>query len=121
MKLITRDADSAALNELRQRLEEKGIPAFVGGENVARIMPPLGLTQAGLWIYLDRQYEDAIRLVDDPDSPVVSAVDVEAFYASQPGEAARFRLLNRALIHIALIIVAVSVGLYFLAWVLTRL
>lgn len=120
MKLITRDADGARLEQLRRRLEENGIPAFIGGENVARIIPPVAMTQPGLWIFLDHQLDDAQALLRNPDHQVMTAVDVEAFYESQPNEETQYRQLNRALIHIALVVLAISGTLFFLAWILGR-
>ena len=46
---------------------------------------------------------------------------IEAFYESQPDEAERFTQLNRALIHIALLIVAAGAALFVLVWLIVKL
>lgn len=121
MKLITRDADNFYLDELKSRLEQHGIPAFIGGEHVARMVTPFVMTQPGLWIYLDHQLADATALVRDADHPVASGIDVDAFYAHQPQEPAQSAGIKQALLHIGLVAAGVVAALFALSWLLVRL
>ena len=112
MKLITRDANTAYLQDLKDLLEKNGIPAHIGGKNVARVIPPIALTQPTLWIYLDHQFFDAVNLVNNPSHTVLTGIDVEAFYENQPEENVARAKLNRALLHLGLVMVGI-LGLMF--------
>lgn len=118
MKMLTRDSDRQYLIELKQRLEANGIPAVIQGENTARMIVPIFLLQPTLWVYLDEQFEDAIKLMDNPDHEVSSKIDMEEFYAMQPSEEQQAHDLNAALLHLLLIVGVVMLGLYALIKVL---
>ncbi len=117
MKMLTRDSDRQYLIELKQRLEENGIPAVIQGENAARMIVPI-LLQPTLWVCVDEQFEDAVCLMDNPDHQVSSKIDMEEFYAMQPSAEQQARDLNAALLHLLLIVGAVMVGMYALIKVL---
>jgi len=121
MKLITRDSDNAHLQQLKALLEENGIPAHIGGENIARIIPPIAMSQAGLWIFLDHQFSDAVQLTKNPEHQVTTGIDVEAFYQNQLNGQEQSSQLNSALTHLALVAGGVIVLFFFLAFVLERL
>jgi hypothetical protein len=82
MKLLIKDRDSTYLQTLKMLLERNGIPAFISGENTARMITPYLFTEPGLWIYLDEQETEALKLIDDPDYEVINRVDVSAFHDS---------------------------------------
>ncbi len=116
--MLTRDSDRNYLIELKQRLEENGIPAVIQGENTARMIVPIFLLQPTLWVYLDEQFEDAVELMGNPDHQVSSGIDIEEFYALQPSAEQQAQDLNAALLHLLLIVGAVMVGMYVLIKVL---
>lgn len=82
MKLLIKNRDTSYLLTLKMLLEGNGIPAFISGENVARMITSYIFTEPGLWIYIDKQEDEALKLIDDPDYEVINSVDVSAFYES---------------------------------------
>jgi len=80
MKLLTKSTDTSYLHTLKGLLEENGIPASISGENTARMITPFLMTQPGLWVYLDEQFEEASKLINDHEYTVLNKIDVEAFY-----------------------------------------
>jgi hypothetical protein len=112
MKLLTRDKDKIYLHELKRLLEDNGIPAIVQGENTARILPSFLMSQAGLWVYLDQQFEDAVNLMMDTDHKVTTGIDVDEFYMAQPAEEEQTNLLNKALIDLALFAIYICIGMF---------
>ena len=120
MKLVTRDADIYYLRQLKQVIEENGIPAYISGEDTARVIPPFAMTQAGLWVYLDEQHHDAEQLVLNPSHVVDNKIDVEAFYAQQPTKEEQQHHLNNALGEILLIVVFLILGMFFITFMLSK-
>jgi hypothetical protein len=121
MKLVTRDEDKMYLQKLKELLEENGIPAVVQGENTARILPPFLMSQAGLWVYLDQQFEDAVNLMMDADHKVTTGIDVDEFYKAQPAEKEQTTLLNKALIDLALFAIYICIGMFVIIKILELL
>jgi len=80
MKLLTKSTDTSYLHTLKGLLEENGIPASISGENTARMITPFLMTQPGLWVYLDEQFEEASKLINNHEYTVLNKIDVEAFY-----------------------------------------
>ena len=114
MKLVTRDSSNEYLRQQQQLLEDNGIPAFITGENTARIIPPILMSQAGLWVYIDEQHYDANQLLLNTSHIVTTAVDVDEFYQSQPSKDEMHTLLNDSLIKSALYILMTMVGIFVL-------
>ncbi len=112
MKLLTKDEDKLYLQELKELLEVNGIPAVVQGENTARILPPFFMSQAGLWVYLDQQFEDAVHLMMDANHKVTTGIDVDEFYKAQPAGEEQTNLLNKALIDLALFAIYICIGMF---------
>ncbi len=101
MKMITTSSDVAYLGSLQARLEQCGIPAVVQGENTARMITSMLMTQPSLWIYLDDQFEDALALVNDPDHQVAEPIDVDEFYRLNENVSNDTALMNEALVRLA--------------------
>lgn len=83
MQLLTSVDSEEEANELSLLFHGSGIPVFVEPDHT-RINPAERNSYFGyrVHIWLDEQMDDAKRLLRDPAYEVVSAVDVEAFYAS---------------------------------------
>lgn len=120
MKMLTRDSDRQYLIDLKNRLEKNGIPAVIQGENTARMIIPLFLLQPTLWVCVDKQFEDAVQLMDNPDHIVQSKIDMDAFYESLPSENEQTNELNAALLHLLLFMGAIMLGMFILIKVLQR-
>ena len=118
MKMIARDGSNLHLLELKERLEDNGIPAVIHGENTARMFIPFFLFQPTLWIYLDEQYEDASQLIVNSEHTVKTKINVEAFYKEQPNEVEQRNELNAALIHLALFVGLLMAGMFIFVKVL---
>jgi hypothetical protein len=113
MKMLTKDGSMEDLQELKQRLEENGIPAFIQGADTARMIIPVFLLRPTLWIYIDEQLEDAEQLMGNPGHIVRHGVDVEEFYNLQPSEGEQRKALNKVLIQALLFLLALMVGIYW--------
>lgn len=97
MKLISKHPDTAYLEEMRQRLESRGIPAVVQGQSMARLLVPVGATEPTLWVYLPYQEDDAKALLDNPEHMVEQPVDVDEFYLLTQSDMAQDQLRSAAL------------------------
>ena len=116
--MIARDGSNLHLLELKERLEDNGIPAVIHGENTARMFIPFFLFQPTLWIYRDEQYEDASQLIVNSEHTVKTKINVEAFYKEQPNEVEQRNELNAALIHLALFVGLLMAGMFIFVKVL---
>ena len=118
MNLVTKSTDVNYLHTLKGLLEGNGIPAVVNGENTARMVTPFVMTEPGLWVYIDEQVDEAIKLVSDPDYQVVNKVDVNEFYAitskvtNNPGN------LNTVLVNLGIFMGLIILGMFVLLMVL---
>ena len=123
MKLIIKSTDASHLYVLKELLEANGIPAFVKGENTARIVTLFIMTEPSLWIYLDEQYEDAQSLVGNPEYKVKNPVDMDVFNEVVKSTTEKPEKLNNALIHSAftmgLILLGMLVLIKILQWLAT--
>ena len=114
MKMITTSSDVAYLGSLQARLEQCGIPAVVQGENTARMITSMLMTQPSLWIYLDNQLEDARALVKDSEHEVAEPIDVDEFYRLNENISNDTALMNKALIRLTLTAAGWLLAFYFL-------
>ncbi len=116
--MLTRDGDKNHLESLKELLENNGIPAIIQGENTARMIIPRVLLEPTLWIYIDDQFEDALKLIDNPDHVVTTGIDMDLFYESALSESEQKNALNEGLKHIAIYTGAVMLGMYVVIKVL---
>lgn len=119
MKRVIRGSDTEDLYVLRNLLESNGIPVFISGEDTGRLLPFL-LSKPDLWIYLDEQYDEAVRLIENPEYEVKNKVDVETFYRLTHDPLNRSSSGNSAFISLAaylgVIIVVLLVAIKLLQW-----
>ncbi len=114
MKFVTKSTDVNYLHILKDLLETNGIPAIVNGENTARMITPFALTGPSLWVYLDNQHGEAVKLIHDPDYQVIDKVDVNEFYALTKHTSDARYSLNDAFIHLGIIMTFVVLGMFVL-------
>lgn len=112
MKMLLRDSSVAYLDQLKARLEQNGIPAVIQGTETARMIVPAIMLEPTLWVFLDHQFEDAVKLVMDPDHLVTTGIDVEAFYANQPNKEQLNTAVNSALVNMAVYLVLFIVTVF---------
>ncbi len=79
--LATEDEDE--YSEAWVRLSESGIPVFEPSKNSDMPGLRIGPSQRVICIWLDHQYEDAIRLLRDPSHVVRNPVSPEEFARAQ--------------------------------------
>ena len=94
MKLLYHASDLEEASQLKATLETAGIPAMISGENFSSLRIPLFPDNHGVFIYLDEQYNDALRLISDPGYIPETAIDVEQFYELMDSETVR-RNINK--------------------------
>lgn len=80
MKLLYRANSLEEANEVKSSLELAGVPVLISGENFSGLRIPFFPNNLGIFIYLDEQYNDALKVMADPDYRAKSAVDIEEFY-----------------------------------------
>ena len=71
MKLITVSTEIDCLHRLKDLLQENGIPAIV-----------YLMFRPSLWIYIDKQLNEALTLANNNKYTVINKVDVAMFYES---------------------------------------
>ena len=103
--MLIRDSNEQHLVSLKQLLEENGIPAVIQGKETARMTYRFFLFEPTLWIYINEQFDDAVKLIADPSHTVISGIDVEEFYAAQPNEEEAASATNTALGNLALLVI----------------
>ena len=118
MKRVIKSIDASQLHVLKDLLETNGIPALINGENTARIITPFLMTEPSLWVYLDEQRDEALRLIEDPDYEVVNKVDMIEFYKVADTVTDKPESLNAALVYLAATMAVVLLGLFVLVKVL---
>jgi tRNA U34 5-carboxymethylaminomethyl modifying GTPase MnmE/TrmE len=118
MKMLLKDGDMEGIRELKQRLEENGIPASIQGTDTARMIIPVFLIRPTLWIYIDEQYGDALELIRNPEHIVRNGVDVEEFYKLQQSEPDQRKALNKVLLQVLLFALALMAGMLLVIWYL---
>ena len=118
MKRVIKSIDASQLHVLKDLLETNGIPALINGENTARIITPFLMTEPSLWVYLDEQRDEALRLIEDPDYEVVNKVDMIEFYKVADTVTDKPESLNTALVYLAATMAVVLLGLFVLIKVL---
>lgn len=118
MKLITKSIDASQLHVLKELLEANGIPALINGENTARMITPFLMTEPSLWVYLDEQRDEALRLIEDPDYEVVNKVDMIEFYKVADSITDKPESLNTALVYLGATMAVVLLGLFVVVQVL---
>ena len=116
--MLTRDSDPHYLNGLKDRLEKQGIPAVVHGEDTARMIIPHFGFQPTLWVYVDEQYHEALKLIENPEYEVKAPIDLEAFKEIELDEAQKRSELNAALLHLLLYGVVIMLGIVVIIWIL---
>ena len=114
MKRVIKSIDASQLHVLKDLLETNGIPALINGENTARIITPFLMTEPSLWVYLDEQRDEALRLIEDPDYEVVNKVDMIEFYKVADTVTDKPESLNTALVYLAATMAVVLLGLFVL-------
>jgi len=118
MKRVIKSIDASQLHVLKDLLETNGIPALINGENTARIITPFLMTEPSLWVYLDEQRDEALRLIEDPDYEVVNKVDMIEFYKVADTVTDKPESLNTALVYLGATMAMVLLGLFVLVKVL---
>ena len=108
MKLVLKITTSAEARKISQRLENKGIPSKVIGyeENKSEEHIPEGHE---VWIYINSQYHDAIKVIRNPSHKVKKAVNIGEFKNSLLSEQEALQLLFWGFVKYS-IIISVAIG-----------
>jgi hypothetical protein len=81
MKLLFSTLDMNRAMDAKLLLEQKGIPVFLSNKHqyhIRRSIPNL----VGVWLYINNQKADAIKILKNPDYQASQPVDVKTFYNS---------------------------------------
>ena len=86
MKLVTRFENPAAADEASRRLRAAGVMTRTAehGSHLARLFK-FRRRRTGVWVVFDDQFEDALRLLEDPDHVprrVIGAAEIAALDAA---------------------------------------
>lgn len=77
MREIAQTLREAEALQLQTRIEAAGIPVIITGRG-ASFAFRTGLVS--VWVAIDAQYEDALRVLEHPDHVARQPVDVQAFH-----------------------------------------
>jgi hypothetical protein len=120
MRILQHFKTAEEAEAVGKTLEDRGIATFVLGKNEEWAGGPMsGPAGAALCVIVDRQYDDAVRLLDDPDYEVqvtLSPDEISHIRSSlQPASTVRAMLpvLVRLLVLVGIIALAVKLLLTF--------
>lgn len=113
MKILFHTTDKSEAMNTKQALELNGIPVFIGGENSGPMLGVIIADRFTLWVYLDDQYEDAKKFIENDEHVISSAIDVEEFYQFVEDQKSRNSRFGWDFIMPALLVVGV---LGFFIW-----
>ena len=117
MKEVYRANSLEEANEIKTRLESAGIPVMLSNEHFSALRLPFFPANLGVFIYLDEQYNDARKVLSDPEYLPGSAIDIERFYQLLDSDEFRHNVNSSYMVilvwAISLILVAMLV-LFFL-------
>ena len=109
MKLVFKTDDINEANRFSELLGEKGIPSVVE-ENGLRNRGshiPVGNV---VWIYVNSQYSDALKLIENPNHEVENPIDAEDFSRFyQNNESAALNIMYSSAIKYGLVFIAVVI------------
>ena len=117
MKLLTEFHTVDEAEEVGRLLEDKGVATFVSSKMTNRYLIPTAAHRVGLWAVIDAQYDDAIKLLDDPDhevsNPLSFADIIEIKTSIDTGDKSPvLNFLVMALVCMLLIAVAIKLIVY---------
>ncbi|MBT2969958.1 MAG: DUF2007 domain-containing protein [Candidatus Thiodiazotropha sp. (ex Ctena orbiculata)] len=118
MKMLTRDSNVPNLQSLKERLEANGIPSVIQGTETARMIIPRFFLEPTLWVYLDSQLDDALKLIDDPGHNVTTGIDIDDFYAEQPSEDELRSAVTHTIVNLFAIVLMVALIVFIIMKVL---
>lgn len=80
MKFVYQAYTLAEANEIKELLENAGIPASISNKGFSQLHVPFIPHTLGVFIYINTQYNDAIALINNKNHDVAEPVDVNEFY-----------------------------------------
>ena len=95
MELVYTTSSIDEANEIKDKLENAGIPVMITGENVSRIQLPFLSSNLGVFVYINNQYDDAMAVIKNSDHQVTTAVDIVAFYKVMESNEMKYYLDNK--------------------------
>ena len=114
MRLVAKYSSDTDAKLASQRLESKGIATFISSKRSYRLGALFtGAFHVGLWVVLDRQFEDARRLLEDPNHkvsmPLTSTEMIEIRSSVRSGDMSQIlRFLFQLLIWAAIFAILVA-------------
>jgi len=79
MELVYQSADQIEVNNIKSLLEDNGIPSFITNENTNNLRRH-SFTGMGVFIHINTQREEAIKLINNPNHIVKNKVDIIKYY-----------------------------------------
>jgi len=79
MELVYQSVDQAEVNNIKSLLEDNGIPSFITNENSNNLRRH-SFTGMGIFIHINSQREEAIKLINNPSHIVKNKVDIIEYY-----------------------------------------
>ena len=81
MKIVFKSNDVNEAHDICQLLENNGVPCQVQ-ENELKNRDSHIPDGNEVWIYVNEQYPDAVKLIENPNHKVVNALDIQQFYST---------------------------------------
>ena len=102
MKLLDLYIDPADAATARGRLRQAGIASAVAPMDPHSVQPSKsGATRIGLWVLVDAQFEDALRVLEDPayrPQRVLSAAEIDRLETAEVQRARKQRNSDKLLL-----------------------
>ena len=106
MKLLNQYLDPQDAAEAKSRLREAGIASLVEAMDPHSVQPSKsGATHVGLWVLLDDQLPDAIRVLEDPahvPAHVLTHREIDKLEGKAENRVAKGRLADKLLVWLLL-------------------
>lgn len=110
MNLVARYSDVESAEEAAMLLKSHGIPTHVSSSGIKSLKHFIhSNVEAGLWVLIDRQVDDALKVLEDPDHKVTTGLSRdELLELSTNAESRVFDTLNKGIMYgVGIIIIAV--------------
>ena len=78
MELVYQTSDKQEANNIVSLLETNGIPAFITNEN-SNNLRKWGMSGMGIFVHVNEQKNEAIKLINNPEYKVRNKVDISRF------------------------------------------
>lgn len=115
MKLVDQYLDPQDAAAARRRLREAGVASLVDSMDPHSVQPSKsGVTHIGLWVVVDDQFEDAVRILENPAHQPLRVLSpqemdiIEKSAEQRSGSSSRFSDRAQGLLFLAIMLALIA-------------